>query len=185
VKLDKSTIAREALKLLAVGGLKGLSTRKLADHLGIKGASLYHHFLNKQELLDHVADAMIFPALRPPEPGEPWDEWLVRVAVTVRRRVLAYPDGGLLYAGARPPLDVERERVDYFYKPLLDAGLSQNMTRDTVLAVIRFTIGWIVDEQIASNRSDKRSQHGFEFGLHALVWGVQWKLGDQSGRATP
>ena len=176
MKLDKRTIAEGGLELLAAGGLKNLTTRRLADHFGIKSASLYHHFRSKQQLLDHVADAMIHPALQPAATGEPWHEWIVSVAAALRRCILAYPDGGLLYAGASPPVEIQDERVDFLYKPLLDAGLSRDVTRDTVLAVIRFTIGWVVDEQVAVSRGAGRpgemSGHGFEFGVRALVQGV-------------
>jgi len=51
---------------------------------------------------------------------------LVDVAVALRSSNLAYPDGRLLYAGASPPSEIQKERVDYFYKLLLDAGLSRD-----------------------------------------------------------
>jgi len=72
LKLDKRTIAEGAPELLSAGGLKNLTTRKLADLFGIKNASLYNHFRNKQQLLDHVAEAMIRLALLPTRAGEPW-----------------------------------------------------------------------------------------------------------------
>ncbi|MBN8830671.1 MAG: TetR family transcriptional regulator, partial [Sphingomonadales bacterium] len=111
LRLDRRTIAEGGLKLLAEGGLDNLSTRKLASHFGIKSASLYHHFRNKQELLDHVADVMIRPALVPPRPEQSWQEWLVVLALQLRRRVLSYPDGALLYAGASPPQENYDERL--------------------------------------------------------------------------
>jgi TetR/AcrR family tetracycline transcriptional repressor len=103
MKLDRQAIAEAGLELLAEGGMDNLSTRKLASRLGVKSASLYHHFRNKQQLLDEIADAMIRPAFRPIGSGEASNEWLFDIGTALRTRILSYPDGGLLYAGASPP----------------------------------------------------------------------------------
>jgi len=185
MKLDRQTIAEAGLELLAEGGMDNLSTRKLASRLGVKSASLYHHFRSKQQLLDDVADAMIRPAFRPIRSGEGWNEWLFDIGTALRSHILAFPDGGLLYAGASPPADREKERVDYLYQPLLDAGLSRDTTRDTILSVIRFTIGWVVDEQVAhqrgAHRPTEKGRLGFEFGLRTLVQGVWAASADGGG----
>jgi AcrR family transcriptional regulator len=45
--LDRATIVATALRLLDEVGIDGLSTRRLATELGIKSASLYWHFKDK------------------------------------------------------------------------------------------------------------------------------------------
>ena len=170
-------IAEGGLVLLAEGGLENLSTRKLADHFGIKSASLYHHFRNKQELLDHVADVMIRPALARPQPGERWEDWLMTLSLNLRRSVLAYPDGALLYAGASPPQENYDERLALLFDPLLDAGLPHAIARRVILSVLRFTIGWTIDEQVAHNRGADRnadtSEADFAFGVQTFILGTE------------
>ena len=187
MKLNKRKIAEGGLTLLAEGGLQNLSTRKLAEHFGIKSASLYYHFKNKQQLLDHVADVMVRPAWRPPGPDERWQDWLVDLGLRLRNRILAYPDGALIYAGASPPVDLEKETVDMLYAPMMRVGFSRGDTRFVIFTVIRFTIGWAADEQVAHSRGADRpsdlSEHGFDFGLRTIVRGAEARLLEEAAEA--
>ncbi|MCB5179029.1 TetR/AcrR family transcriptional regulator [Streptomyces antimicrobicus] len=54
--LSRAIIARAALDLLDEQGLEALKMRTIADRLGVKGASLYHHVRSKDDLLDAVAE---------------------------------------------------------------------------------------------------------------------------------
>ena len=49
-------IVTEALALLDEDGLAGLSIRKLAARLGMRGPSLYHYFPTKEAILDAIND---------------------------------------------------------------------------------------------------------------------------------
>src|SRR5579859_5085688 len=99
--LDRATVIQTAMALLKQVGLAGLSTRRLADELGIKSATLYWHFHNKQELLDAMADALIREAnVGPPRSGETWQQWLVRRVRAYRTTLLAYPDSARIIAEA-------------------------------------------------------------------------------------
>lgn len=49
-KMKREVVIKEALKLLDKVGLDGVTTRKLAEQLGVESASLYWHFKNKSEL---------------------------------------------------------------------------------------------------------------------------------------
>lgn len=54
-KNSKDTILDAATKLAQAHGYGGLNLRTLADSLGIKAASLYHHFPSKADLATAVA----------------------------------------------------------------------------------------------------------------------------------
>lgn len=185
LKLDRETIAAGGLALLAEGGIENLTIRKLADRFGIKSASLYHHFKSKQHLLDYVADVMVRSAWRPAGPDECWQDWLMDTAITLRRLLLAHPDGALLYAGASPPDERAEETIALLFGPLRNAGLSRYDARFIMFTVIRFTIGWTADEQVAHKRGAERAPEladtGFEFGLRTIVCGVELLL-EQGGR---
>jgi TetR/AcrR family tetracycline transcriptional repressor len=175
--LDREQITAAALELLRTGGAKNLSTRRLADKLGIKSASLYYHFKDKQQLLDYVSAAMIEPAWRKPHAGETWQEWLVAIGFALRRTFNSYGDGALIAAGSTPPAEAVRDSVALLYAPLLAAGLPQDLTRNIVVTVLRFVGGWTFDEQIALSRGaarpDKTNEEGFEFGLRAIICGSE------------
>ena len=58
-KLSRETVIRAALDLLNEVGVDGLSTRRLAERLGVQQPALYWHFKNKRELLDALSRQML------------------------------------------------------------------------------------------------------------------------------
>ncbi|GHB74669.1 hypothetical protein GCM10010347_51410 [Streptomyces cirratus] len=54
--LSRALIARAAMDLLDEQGVEALKMRTIADRLGVRGASLYHHVASKEDLLDAVAE---------------------------------------------------------------------------------------------------------------------------------
>ena len=51
-RLDKSKVINSALELLNEVGIEGLTTRKLAQKLGVEQPTLYWHVVNYRALLD-------------------------------------------------------------------------------------------------------------------------------------
>jgi TetR/AcrR family tetracycline transcriptional repressor len=180
--LDKTQITEVALDLLKEGGMRALSTRRLGERLGIKGASLYHHFSGKAELLDHVADAMIRPVWRAPLPGEGWQAWLIATGERMRAELNAYPDGAMVHVGTSPPEGRSAEAVGTLYAPLLAAGFSPQTARNALFTMLRFVGGWAADEQIAHARGADRpaevNDAAFTFGVRVIVRGLEQELAD-------
>lgn len=54
--LSRERIIKAALKIVDEEGLDALTTRRLAADLGVKGASLYNHFRDKDDILVAVAE---------------------------------------------------------------------------------------------------------------------------------
>jgi TetR/AcrR family tetracycline transcriptional repressor len=178
--LDKPQITEAALDLLKEGGMRALSTRRLGERLGIKGASLYHHFSGKAELLDHVADAMMRPVWRAPHAGEAWQEWLIAIGTGLRAQLNAYPDGAMVNAGTSPPEGRSAEGVNMLYAPLLAAGFSPETARNALFTMLRFVGGWAADEQVAHARGVDRpaevNEAAFTFGVRVIVRGLEQEL---------
>nr|WP_255672087.1 TetR/AcrR family transcriptional regulator [Glycomyces amatae] len=66
------------------------STRKLAERLGVRAMALYHHFRNKDELLDGMVDA-VFAEVALPEDGVDWREAMRRRAASTRDALVRHP----------------------------------------------------------------------------------------------
>lgn len=72
-KLQRDAVIAAALDLLNEVGVDGLTTRKLAERLGVQQPALYWHFKSKQALLDALSDAMMRGHIHTlPSPGGPW-----------------------------------------------------------------------------------------------------------------
>ena len=56
---------RAAIAVADAGGLAALTIRSLAQHLGVKPMSVYHHVANKDEILDGIVD-LVFSEIELP-----------------------------------------------------------------------------------------------------------------------
>jgi AcrR family transcriptional regulator len=113
----------EALAIIDAEGLGGLSIRRLADALGMRGASLYHHFKDKDEILDGVA-TLALADLRPPDDDTAdWIDWLMQMARSYRQALLAHPNLLPLILG-RYNRRAGSATYDYATRKLTAAGIA-------------------------------------------------------------
>jgi TetR/AcrR family tetracycline transcriptional repressor len=181
MRLERQMVVRAALGLLNEVGLDGLTTRRLAQALDVKGPALYWHFRNKQELIDEMARALLADAFQALDRTQQWDNWLAEGARRLRRELLAYKDGARLLAGLRPSGEHGRIDLDKIFGPLADAGFGMPGMIWAVRTVILFTFGWTMDEQAAMDRSQSfrapfDPEDGFEFGLKTIIAGLHTRL---------
>ncbi|WP_243074328.1 TetR/AcrR family transcriptional regulator C-terminal domain-containing protein [Microbacterium sp. SS28] len=145
--LTRQDVITGALELADAEGLDALTLRSLAGRLGVQAPTLYWHVRNKAELLDALADRImddVLAGLAPPDAD--WRDWLLRVAIGMRGILLRHPDGARIIGGGRASL----RRADFSERAitaLIDAGVSLREARLTVLAVERFTVGYVLEEQ--------------------------------------
>ncbi|MFC9086092.1 TetR/AcrR family transcriptional regulator C-terminal domain-containing protein [Nocardiopsis dassonvillei] len=123
--LDRQRIIRAAVELLDEAGLDGLSTRRLADRLGVRSPTLYWHVRNKDELLDLVAEAVCADAIRIDE-TLPWPEQLVSGLRQFRALLLAHRDAAALLRERTPVGPHRLGHIDTTLRVLLSAGFSED-----------------------------------------------------------
>jgi len=89
--VSKRATLETGLKIVDEEGLDALTIRRLAEEMNINGASLYHHFRNKEEIVAGVA-ALALEGVRTPS-GTPadWREWLLKNFEAYRRALLTHP----------------------------------------------------------------------------------------------
>jgi TetR/AcrR family transcriptional regulator, tetracycline repressor protein len=80
-----------ALEIIDSDGLDALSIRRLATALGVNGASLYHHFSGKEDIVAGVVDLALAEVRGVGAPGASWRTWLPENARTLRHALLAHP----------------------------------------------------------------------------------------------
>ena len=183
-------VVRAALELLNEAGLDGLTTRRLADALGVQGPALYWHFKNKQELIDEMSRAMISDAYGPLRPDQDWAQWLLEGARRLRRTMLSYRDSARLIAGYRPTSLHGRVDPEAFFGPLKDAGFGWPDAAWAAITMAQFTFGFTMDEQAALDRDPKAEgrldpNEGFEFGIATILAGLRARLAAHTGNPAP
>nr|WKF60304.1 Tn1721 family tetracycline repressor protein class A [Paraburkholderia busanensis] len=196
-KIRRDLVVDTALELLDELGLDALSTRRLAQKLGVESATLYWHFRDKSVLLAEMAAAALarHHTLGVPEDPAQWDQWFADNTRSFRRSLLAYRDGARLHAGSVPGDDaIERIKLKVAY--LVQAGFSEQEAGMAMLAASQFTVGCVMEQQARGGEEgeldDSLSPVGraplfsgtmidsgvaFEFGLGLIVDGLRRRMG--------
>ena len=84
IPLSRDRVLSGAVAIAGDSGIGSLTIRSLADALGVKPMSLYHHVANKDELLDGMVDA-VFSQIELPSTAGDWREELHHWAHSARR----------------------------------------------------------------------------------------------------
>ena len=88
-RLTRERVLETAVARADAGGLEALSMRKLGQELGVEAMALYHHFANKDALVDAMVD-VVFSAIDVPEAGTDWRAAMRRRAISVRDALLRH-----------------------------------------------------------------------------------------------
>ncbi len=113
--LTRDDVLSAALALVDQHGHEALSMRKLGTALGVEAMSLYHHFPNKDAILDGIVER-VFSEMRMPEHlPEEWMALAEEMFVAFRRVVAEHPNTIALLA--RRPLNTGGS-ADFVEAPL-------------------------------------------------------------------
>jgi AcrR family transcriptional regulator len=90
--ISRRNVIQVGLGIVESEGIDALTMRRLAQELGVNGASFYHHFSSKEDILSSIARAAL-AELEVPELGddEDWREWFARTAVRYRTFLINRP----------------------------------------------------------------------------------------------
>lgn len=195
-KLHRDAVIRTALELLNEVGEEGLTTRRLAERLGVQQPALYWHFKNKRVLLDALAETILAEhhdrAL--PRTGENWRQFLIENARSFRRALLTYRDGARIHAGTRPTND-QMGQAQAQIGFLVQAGFTPADAARALIAISHYVVGSALEQQAdmhESKASDAANiattpeiaeaiavldadglENLFDFGLLALIDGLE------------
>lgn len=175
VSLDRLTIVDQALQLMDEIGIDALTTRRLADHLGVKGPALYWHFRNKDALLAQMCERLFSISLDRAT-GTDWQSWLRSSCLELRATLNGISDGARLLAAAGWTDAAKTELVARIEWPLIESGVDHQTAMWMVSVVNSFTLGWATSESKTDHRSFMASQFdidaAFARGLDAILYGL-------------
>ena len=83
VPLSRERLLRGAIAVADAADIGALTMRSLAQELGVKPMSLYHHVANKEEILDGIID-IVFSEIEPPPADADWRSAMRHRAISVR-----------------------------------------------------------------------------------------------------
>ena len=183
--------------LLDKVGLDGVTTRKLAERLGVESASLYWHFKNKSELLNEMSAAVLarHHISLLPVSADDWRDFILDNARSFRNALLANRDGARLHAGTKP-IASQMEGILAKVGYLVRAGFTKHEAGMALYVISQFIIGCVSEEQARLSHAADQKRHSksrglvvkssrsaeaempsatkaFEFGLNLLVQGLE------------
>lgn len=162
VLVSEELVVSAALDIIDREGSQALSIRKLAAKIGVHGPALYHHFDNKDAILEAVARRILRDLPAPRSRTESWQLWAVRTMVSYRESLLGHPnriDVSLAYG---LPDFFPAESITRVKRAMASAGIAAKHVGDILHACRAHVVGSVLielaEDDAASNRlgSDKR-----------------------------
>jgi TetR/AcrR family tetracycline transcriptional repressor len=153
MKVDRQKIIEAALDLLNEVGVDRLSTRLIAERLGVRQPALYWHFKSKRALLDALNVEILARGHthREPAAGEDWRSFLRANGQSFRRALLAYRDGARVHAGTEAdPSDLSK--LEAQMAVLVASGLPVAQAMELLVAIGRYVVGCVLEEQVTPAR---------------------------------
>lgn len=148
MKIQKNQVVHTALELLNEVGLDKLSTRLVAQRLGVQQPALYWHFRSKQQLLAAMNAEVLRREhrRREPLPGEPWQDFVFANAHSFRHCLLSYRDGARMHAGSEPDAQ-DLAPIEAQITLLVQAGFTPPAGMELMIAIGRYVVGCVLEEQ--------------------------------------
>ncbi|MEU4659886.1 TetR/AcrR family transcriptional regulator C-terminal domain-containing protein [Streptomyces sp. NPDC023723] len=151
-RLAPGTVIRAALELLDEKGLDALSTRAVAQRLGVRMNTVLWHVKTKARMLELMADAVVGEIPLDDLPARP-DQRVRELARRYRRALLAHRDGAALVVGTYAADPHTLRFAETFVTAFLDGGRSEREAAWTVWTLLYFTLGLTQEEQAAQRQS--------------------------------
>ncbi|MEV8017683.1 TetR/AcrR family transcriptional regulator C-terminal domain-containing protein [Streptomyces sp. NPDC086554] len=170
--LDRTRVARTALKLLNETGLDGLTLRAIAKDLDVKAPALYWHFKDKQALLDEMATEMLrrmtedLAADADAAPDADWRTAFTTAMRGLRRHLLMYRDGAKVYSGTRFTDLSYAAPMEAQLRTLTEAGFTPGGAARAWLTAYSYTIGYVIEEQ-AMGPDPAKEAGGYDLAARA------------------
>jgi AcrR family transcriptional regulator len=143
--LSRERVLRSAITIADSGGIGSLTIRSLAQELGVKPMSVYHHVANKDEILDGIVD-LVFSEIELPTVGGDWRSEIHRRATSARSVLRHHPWAiGLLESRTTPGPETLRHH-DANIGTLRAGGFSVEMAAHAYALLDSFVYGFALQE---------------------------------------
>lgn len=139
--LSKERAIIAAVKIADEGGTESLSMRKLGHALGVEGMALYHHFSNKEALIDGMVDS-VHAEITLPRDGADWRAAMRERAFSVFNSLSRHKWAAPIMETRKNPGPGSMQLIEATVKCLYEAGFSIEMVAHTISVLDAYTIGF-------------------------------------------
>src|SRR6185436_5970109 len=143
--LTRERVLHGAIAIADAGGIAALTIRALADKLGVKPMSVYHHVANKDEILDGIVD-LVFSEIDLPTTGGDWRTEIRRRATSARAVLRRHSWAIGLMESRTSPGPATLRQHDAVIGTLRGAGFSVEMTAHAYALLDAYVYGFALQE---------------------------------------
>ena len=150
IPLTRERVLAGAIAVADAGGIGTLTIRSLAEELGVKPMTLYHHVESKEAILDGIIDA-IFSEIDLPSDGAGWRSAMRERAISARGVLRRHPWATTLMDSRRNPGPATLRHHDAVIGTLRRAGFSVPMAGHAYALLDSYIYGFAVQEAALPN----------------------------------
>ncbi len=144
-RIDRERIIEGAIEVADDVGVADLTIRRLADHLGSKPMTLYHHVSNKDEILDLMVDA-VYAEIGPVPVDTDWRSATRERCTRMRDVLRAHPWAVTQLVARRAPGPATLAHLDGTLGCLYADGFDDDGVSRSVALVDAYVFGFAVQE---------------------------------------
>ncbi|MFI1016075.1 TetR/AcrR family transcriptional regulator C-terminal domain-containing protein [Streptomyces sp. NPDC020965] len=178
-RLTPAAVVDAALRLLAEEGLEAVTTRAVANRLGVRMNTVLWHIKTKRRLLELMADAVAgsiaYDGL-PAGAGERAAELMRRY----RRSLLAHRDGAALVTGTYAAEPHTLRFADTLLAVLGEHEETAEASARTLYALVYFTLGLTQEEQAVDDMDGARFREAVASGPYPALRASRAALADDT-----
>jgi AcrR family transcriptional regulator len=145
VQLTPERVLRAAIAVADSSGIASLTMRSLAQQLGVKPMSLYHHVANKEQILNGIVD-VVFGEIELPTPGDEWRAAMRRRAISARAALRRHPWATALMSSRISPGPATLHHHDAIIGTLRQAGFTVAMAAHAFSVIDGYVYGFALQE---------------------------------------
>ncbi len=172
--LTKQNVIIAAIKIADMGGMEALSMRKLGMSLGVKGMAIYHHFANKEDLIDGMVDS-VHGEIEIPLSSIGWIAAMRQRAVSALHALARHPWAVPLMESRLKPGVASMRLINSTVKCLSEEGFSIGMVAHTISILDSYTFGFAQQLRSPTESIEQEANMGkdiiaqFPFDLYPYV----------------
>jgi len=144
-RLSRDRVLRGAMAVADAGGIASLTIRSIAQELGVKPMSVYHHVANKDAIIDGIVD-LVFSEIDLPVPGRSWKPEIRRRSVSAREALARHPWAIQLLQSRTNPGPATMRHHNAVIGTLREAGFSVVKTAHAFALVDSYVFGFALSE---------------------------------------
>jgi AcrR family transcriptional regulator len=143
--LSSDRVLRAAVDVADAGGLASLTIRSLADALGVKPMSVYHHVANKDAILDGIVD-LVFAEIELPAGTGAWRAEMQERAASARAALGRHPWAIGLLESRRSPGPANLRHHDAVLGSLRAGGFPVDLAGHAYALIDSYVYGFALQE---------------------------------------